>query len=94
MYNHSYNSLKKESNVDDAINMNSNSILYVKDESNKKLDDDYYKKNNMVKFTEKYDKKGNLLSVTTYITPYPQKENNILTKSINNLITNIYDYFQ
>ena len=49
--------------------MNSSSILYLIYESNKKLDDDYYKKNNMVKFTEKYDKKGNLLSVTTYITP-------------------------
>jgi hypothetical protein len=95
MYKHSYNSLNKKCNIESNKNndMSSSSILYPKDECNKKVDDDFYRKNNMVRFTEKYDKEGNLLSVTTHITPYPQRENNI-TVSFNKLITNIYDYFQ
>jgi hypothetical protein len=88
---HSYSKGEKEN----IISSNS-SILYPKDELNKKLTEEYYKKNKMVTFKEKYDKDGNILSVTTYITPYPTNELSYpdkVLKSISNIYETISSYF-
>lgn len=93
-YNHSYSKKDKE----DLIS-NSSSILYPKDEDNKKLNENYYKKHKMVIFKEKYDKDGNIISVTTYITPYPSQNTNSniftnISSSFSNIIENISNYFK
>lgn len=94
IYKHSYSKEDKESTISE-----SSSFLYPKDENNKKLNEDYYKRNKMVTFKEKYDKDGNLLSVTTYITPYPNQNTNStiftnLSSSISNIIENVSNYFK
>lgn len=93
IYKHSYSKCDK-----DAIISESSSILYPKDEDNKKINEDYYRKNRMVTFKEKYDKNGNIISVTTYITPYPNQNtnSNIFTNfstSLLDIIDNISNYF-
>lgn len=90
---HSYSQIEKEN-----IISSSSSILYPKDELNKKVNEEYYKKNKMVKFKETYDKDGNILSVTTYITPYQvnksnENEGNIFIKSISTIYEKISGYF-
>lgn len=92
LYNHSYSKVEKENVIS-----SSSSILYPKDESNKKMTEEYYRSNKMVTFKEKYDKDGNIVSVTTYITPYPSKSlnnQNIFAESVSNFCEKIFNYFK
>jgi hypothetical protein len=93
-----YNIYRKDEK--DIINSSNNSVLYFNDELNKKLTDEYYIKNKMVTFKEKYDNNGNLLSVTTYIRSYPKSDfneynnSNFFVKNISEIYNKISNYFK